>query len=281
MRGKTALLATLLALAVLLAAAGGTALILHDNYLIDFQLYPKNAVSMDLLGQDISIDHYEALRQKLPRCEILWDVPFQGEKLPSDTTVITVDTLTEEDVNALACFPQLETVHAENCRDYDSLLRLREAYPNVTVSSRVTLDGTEYPADTESVELKTASAQNLSMLPLLTNLHTVTVANSEGDQDFSALIQYCRDNDLNFWLHIGEELVDANVQELTVEGIADADLSLLGSLPNLKKLHMVDPAADPAALTALSAAYPDMDISWEGTACSRARILRWICLRLW
>ena len=167
MRGKTALLATLLALAVLLAAAGGTALILHDNYLIDFQLYPKNAVSMDLRGQNISIDHYEALRQKLPRCEILWDVPFQGEKLPGDTTVITVDTLTEEDVNALACFPQLETVHAENCRDYDSLLRLQEAYPNVTVSSRVTLDGTEYPADTESVELKTASAQNLSMLPLL------------------------------------------------------------------------------------------------------------------
>ena len=147
---------------------------------------------------------------------------------------------TEEDVNALACFPQLETVHAENCRDYDSLLRLREAYPNVTVSSRVTLDGTEYPADTESVELKTASAQNLSMLPLLTNLHTVTVANSEGDQDFSALIQYCRDNDLNFWLHIGEELVDTNVQELTVEGITDADLPLLASLPNLKKLHRAD-----------------------------------------
>ena len=93
MRGKTALLATLLALAVLLAAAGGTALILHDNYLIDFQLYPKNAVSMDLRGQDISIDHYEALRQKLPRCEILWDVPFQGGKVSWDVTDLTVDIL--------------------------------------------------------------------------------------------------------------------------------------------------------------------------------------------
>ena len=263
MRGKTALLATLLALAVLLAASGGTALILHDNYLIDFQLYPKNAVSMDLRGQDISIDHYEALRQKLPGCKILWDVPFQGEKLPSDTTVITVDTLTEEDVSALACFPKLETVHAENCRDYDSLLRLRKAYPNVTVSSRVTLDGTEYPADTDTVELRTASPENLELLPFLTELRTVIADGGDAPQDFSELSRYCEEKGLNFRLHIGEELVDANVQELTVEGIADADLSLLGSLPNLKKLHMVDPAADPAALTALSAAYPDMDISWE------------------
>ena len=263
MRGKTALLATLLALAVLLAASGGTALILHDNYLIDFQLYPKNAVSMDLRGQDISIDHYEALRQKLPGCKILWDVPFQGEKLPSDTTVITVDTLTEEDVSALACFPKLETVHAENCRDYDSLLRLRKAYPNVTVSSRVTLDGTEYPADTDTVELRAASPENLELLPFLTELRTVIADGGDAPQDFSELSRYCEEEGLNFRLHIGEELVDANVQELTVEGIADADLSLLGSLPNLKKLHMVDPAADPAALTALSAAYPDMDISWE------------------
>ena len=263
MRGKTALLATLLALAVLLAASGGTALILHDNYLIDFQLYPKNAVSMDLRGQDISIDHYEALRQKLPGCKILWDVPFQGEKLPSDTTVITVDTLTEEDVSALACFPKLETVHAENCRDYDSLLRLRKAYPNVTVSSRVTLDGTEYPADTDTVELRTASPENLELLPFLTELRTVIADGGDAPQDFSELSRYCEEKGLNFRLHIGEELVDANVQELTVEGIADADLSLLGSLPNLKKLHMVDPAADPAALTALSAAYPDMNISWE------------------
>ena len=263
MRGKSALLATLLVLAVLLAAAGGTALILHDNYLIDFQLYPKNAVSMDLRGQDISIDHYEALRQKLPGCKILWDVPFQGEKLPSDTTVITVDTLTEEDVSALACFPKLETVHAENCRDYDSLLRLRKAYPNVTVSSRVTLDGTEYPADTDTVELRAASPENLELLPFLTELRTVIADGGDAPQDFSELSRYCEEEGLNFRLHIGEELVDANVQELTVEGIADADLSLLGSLPNLKKLHMVDPAADPAALTALSAAYPDMDISWE------------------
>ena len=263
MRGKSAFLAAVLILAILLSVIGGSYLILRGNYFIDFKLYPKNAASMDLREEDVSIAHYDALHQKLPKCKILWNVPFQNGKLPSDTTEITVDTLSTQDVEALAYFPELEMIHAESCRDYENLARLQEAYPNVSVSSCVVLDGIEYPADTESVELKTASPENLSMLPLLAKLHTVTVTNSEGGQDFSALSQYCRDNDLNFWFHIGGELVDANVQELTVEKITDADLSLLGNLTELKTLHMVDPAADPAALTALTEQYPDVDISWE------------------
>lgn len=263
MRGKSALLAVILILAIVLAAVGGSFLILDNNYLVDFKLYPKNAASMDLREEDMSIEHFEALHQKMPRCKILWNVPFQSGKLPSDTTEITVDTLSAEDVERLAYFPQLAMVHAESCRDYESLALLRQKYPNVTVSSCVVLDGIEYPADTESVELKTASPENLSMLPLLTRLRTVTVENSEGSQDFSALSQYCRDNGLDFRFHIGGELVDASVQELTVEGITDADLSLLGNLPELKTLRMVDPAADPAAVAALPETYPDVDISWE------------------
>ena len=263
MRGKSALLAVILILAIVLSIIGGAFLILSGNYLIDFRLYPKNAASMDLREEDVSIAHYEALHQKLPKCKILWNVPFQNGKLSSDTAEITVDTLSSQDVETLAYFPKLETVHAESCRDYDNLALLRQRYPNLTVSSCVVLDGIEYPADAESVELKTASPENLSMLPLLTNLHTVTVANSEGGQDFSALSAYCRENDLNFQFHIGGELVDANVQELTVENITDADLSLLDNLSELKTLRMVDPAADPAALASLSEQYPNVDISWE------------------
>lgn len=174
MRGKSALLAAVLILAILLAAVGGTFLVLNGNYLVDFKLYPKNASSMDLREEDMSIEHYDALHEKMPGCQILWNVPFQNGKLSSDTTEITVDTLSSQDVEVLAYFPKLERVHAESCRDYDNLALLHQKYPNLTVSSCVVLDGIEYPADTESVELKTASPENLSMLPLLKNLHTVT-----------------------------------------------------------------------------------------------------------
>ena len=263
MRGKSALLAVVLILAILLSIAGGLFFILKDNCVVDFKLYPKYAASMDLRGEDISIQHYDALREKMPRCEILWNVPFQNGKMSSDTTQITVDTLSAQDVAELVYFPKLETVHAESCRDYESLELLRQTYPNVTVLSCVVLDGTEYPSDTDSVKLKTASPENLSMLPFLTELRTVIVEGCEGNQDFSALRQYCEEKGMDFWLQIGEELVDTNVETLTVEKITDADLPVLDNMRKLQSLHMVDPEASPAALSALSERYPDMDISWE------------------
>ena len=263
MRGKSALLAIILILAILLAAVGGIFWIFSSNYLIDFHLYPKDTASMDLREEDISIAHYDALRQKLPECDILWNVPFQNGKLPSDTTVITVDTLSGQDVAVIAYFPELETVHAEDCRDYDNLNKLREAYPDLTVLCQVTLDGTTYPADTDTVELRAVSEEDLALLPFLTKLRTVIAVGGEEPQDLSALRRYCLDNGLAFQLKIGAELVDSEAETLTVEKITDADLSLLGNLPNLKTLHMVNPVADPAALTALPETYPGLDISWE------------------
>ena len=63
MRGKSALLAVILILAIVLAAVGGSFLILSNNYLVDYKLYPKNAASMDLREEDMSIEHFEALHQ--------------------------------------------------------------------------------------------------------------------------------------------------------------------------------------------------------------------------
>ena len=187
MHGKKWLLALLLVVAILLSAAGGIGWIFYNNYLIDFQLYPKNATYLDLRGEDVSIRHYNALAKKLPDCRILWDVPFQGGTLPSNTTEITVTTLTDEDVAVLAYLPELDTVHAEDCTDYDSLMLLKEAYPDAAVSYRVTLDGTGYPESAETVELRRISDQELSLLAYLQKLKTVVVRGDTQPQDFSAL----------------------------------------------------------------------------------------------
>lgn len=263
MRRKPALLALILMLAILISVAGGIGWILHNHYIVDLHLYPKNAVSMDLRGEDISLKHYEALREKLPGCEILWDVPFQDGKISSDATTITVDSLTEADVAALAYFPNLETIHAENCTDYDCLMKVKTSYPNAVVSYQVTLDGTEYPDSADTVELRSAGPQELEKFPYLTQLRTVVAGGSDQPQDFSELSRYCREKGLTFRLQIGDNLVEQDVQELTAEAITDADLALLDNLTELKTLHMVNPQASSETLTGLSEAYPDMDISWE------------------
>ena len=263
MHGKKWLLALLLVVAILLSAAGGIGWIFYNNYLIDFQLYPKNATYMDLRGEDVSIRHYNALAKQLPDCRILWDVPFQGGTLPSNTTEITVNTLTDEDVADLAYLPELDTVHAEDCTDYDSLMLLKEAYPDVAVSYRVTLDGTGYPESAETIELRHISDQELSLLAYLQKLKTVIVQGDTQPQDFSALSRYCQDKGLQFQIHIGGDLVDQDVEELAIEGITEQDLQLLANLPNLKRLHMVDPEAAPDSVLELKTRYPDLEATWE------------------
>ncbi|MGM9660965.1 MAG: hypothetical protein ACI3WQ_10245 [Faecousia sp.] len=263
MSGKKKLLALVLAAAVVLSAAAGIGWILWNNYIIDFHLYPKTAVSMDLRGEEISIRHYNALKEKLPKCRILWDVPFQDGTLPNDTTEITVDTLTSEDVAVLAYLPQLSTVYAENCTDYDNLMLLKDTYPDVTVHYQVTLDGVSYSEDTDVIELRHITEEEMQLLPYLRKLNTVRVGGDSQAQDFSSLSRYCQENGLAFLIRIGGNLVSPDVKELAVENITDDDLQLLSNLPNLRRLHMVDPQAAPENVTGLQSRYPDMEISWE------------------
>ena len=263
MKKSKSILALALIAVVLLVIVAAAGWIVLNYHIIGLHLYPKNAQSLDLRDQDISIQHYEALSEKLPSCRILWNVPFQDGALPNDTEEIIVTSLSEEDVSALSCFPGLKAVHAEGCTDYDSLMLLQDTYPNLSVSYQVTLDGASYPQDTQSVTLRHAGEAELSLLPYLRQLDTVVVCGDTQSQDFSALQEYCQAHNLHFLLQIGDELVDSDIQGLTVEGITDEDLSLLDNLPNLKTLHLVDPQATPGNITGLQARYPGVDISWE------------------
>ncbi|MGM9585387.1 MAG: hypothetical protein ACI3V1_07575 [Faecousia sp.] len=263
MSRKKTLLAVVLSAVVVLSAAAGIGWILWHNYVVGFRLYPKDAVSLDLRGEVLSPRHFDTLAEKLPDCRILWDVPFQGGSLSSDTTDITVDTLTDEDVATLGYFPQLESVHADGCTDYDSLMLLKQTYPDVAVSYYVTLDGTDYPESTDTVELRHITQEELSLLPYLCKLKTVLVRGDTQPQDFSQLREYCEARNVTFLVGIGSNLVGQDATQLAVENVTQEDLSLLGNLPNLKQLHLVNPKADPEAVLALPEAYPNMDISWE------------------
>ena len=68
--------------------------------------------SVDLRGTGIRTEDYAMLREGLPDCEILWEVPFQGGYLDPNTTSVTVSSLSEEDVEALRYLPELFSVDA-------------------------------------------------------------------------------------------------------------------------------------------------------------------------
>ena len=112
-----------------------------DHIFVENAVYEKELTNLDLRGTGVSLEHYEAVRQQLPDCEIRYDISFQGNVYPDDTTELTVTSLTDAEVELLDYLPQLKTVYAEGCTDYDQLLALKARRPECNVHYLVTIGG--------------------------------------------------------------------------------------------------------------------------------------------
>ena len=145
----------LLILLVLLLAVGGMVgyyvWYQGSHIFVEDAVYEKELTSLDLRGTGVSLDHYEAVRQQLPDCEIRYDLPFQGGFYADDTREITITSLTEEEVALLDYLPELEKVNAEGCTDYDQLLALQARRPSCEITYTVELYGKTYANDAKTL----------------------------------------------------------------------------------------------------------------------------------
>lgn len=265
---RKGLVALILILLILLLALCGVGFLMMNYAIVNFHLYPKSAASLDLRAEDMSLSQYQSLQKSMPGCDILWNVPFQGRLINSDAEEITLTELSEDDILTLACFPNLTAVHAEGCTDYENLMHLRQSLPNVVLTYTVSLSGTDYDQDAQLVELSDFTAEDVTKLSYLPNLATVIISGGDAE-GLSQAQSYCQQADIVFLVRLGNELVETSATDLTVEDVTQAQLGLLGCLPNLKRLHLVNPQAEPETVFALSTTYPNIQTSWEiriGTA---------------
>lgn len=142
MKKKLVIVLVVIALVLALAVAGILGFIWYrDNHVfVEGKAYPLASTSLDLREEDISFAHYNELQGKLPRCKILWNVPFQSGTYSSDIQSITIRTLTEAEIQVLKnYFPDLKTVDAMECDDYAVLERLKAEMPALKVEYEVFL----------------------------------------------------------------------------------------------------------------------------------------------
>ncbi len=99
---------------------------------------------LNLRGTGITVEQYEDVRAGLPKCEILWSVPFQNQFLDNTLKTLTVTTLDPRDFDLLKYFPDLQDVDAGKCRDYDALNLLMAQRPDLNYTYGITLSGTDY-----------------------------------------------------------------------------------------------------------------------------------------
>ena len=272
---------------IFLILAVGTPYLMHNYLFLDGKIYPKDLESLDLSGKplgDISrissftqlkqLDlrdtqitpaEYEKIQKQLPGCQILWLLPFQGNYLPLDTASVTVSSITQEEMALLAYLPQLKTVDASACKDYDTLLQLQAMYPACQVRYQLELDSVALAQDADIADLPNASGETVAQA--LAYLPNLTQVNAQGCQDLDRLLQLqlqypnCRIRYTvpfagNDW---PEDTTVLAVSATTAQELAQA----LPYLSAVTQVTIEQPLSDVDAMLPLKEAYPQIAFTYS------------------
>lgn len=244
----TVFLVIALVLALAAAAVAGYIWYQSTHVFVDGDAYSMKAQSLDLREKDISYRYFDQLHAQLPGCEILWNVPFQGKKVPSDTHGLTISAISDEDIALLKYFPSLERINAQDCGDYPALEKLQSAWPKVEVAYEVSLGGASLALDAESAELGNEDfeydtlMENLQYLP---QLRTLLLHKPEltGEQ-LDALKAAYENLDVQVTVELRGQEWSTDTVELNLSGLTSAEVSSvsekLAMLPDLKTVELMD-----------------------------------------
>ena len=142
------------------------------------RVIPRRADVIDLRGSEISVQKAEALAAEHPGKTVLWDVPLSGGSRPSDAEDLEITALSLSDIPLFSCFPNLKSVDASGCADYEALLALRAACPALPLTAFVSVGGKAVPMDAQRAVLRadTPLEELLDKLPFLPDLYRVSFA---------------------------------------------------------------------------------------------------------
>lgn len=236
-----------------------------NHYVIqDWTLYPRDSAQLDFRGQALTPEQFDSLQQKLPECLILWDVPIQGQLVPSNAQELTVSSLTADDRAMLGYLPDLVQVNAQECRDYPELMALIEERPECQVNYTVTVDGNSYPGNATSIQFQNLTDADISALQWLKNLNYI---NANSCESYGRLRQLALEHPqwkLYYSVNLGGTYYSSNTKRLTLEGVSEEELlNGIPALVRLEKLELINCPVSVETLAALEQAIPGLEISWQ------------------
>lgn len=234
------------------------------HVIVDWKVYSKQEDILDLRGEEITPEHYDAIREKLPDCLIYWNVPFRDGLYSNDSEELTITGLTDADIARLVYFPQLKTIHAEECEEYDQLVKLQNAHPDYSVLYTVAIDGTEYSQNAVKLTVAGLTDAEVALTDYLPLLETVDAEECTDYAQLVALQARRPECAVNYSVKLGEQkfALDTKTLELTNQNLSEL-LERLAYLPAMEKIHLVDPLGDAATMETLIKTYPNVAITSE------------------
>ena len=245
----TVLAVIALVLALVVAGAVGFLWYRNTHVFVEGKAYSNRVDSLDLRQESISIEHYDQLKALLPDCEILWNVPFQNGTVSSDCGELTIDTISDGDIELMAAyFPNLKKVDASRCGDYAMLEKLQARLPELDVIYTVSLGGKSFAPDStelslapEDFDLDTLTA-NLPYLPQVNTLEflrtDLTLEQVEQLRTDFPGITFAFTVEL-LGQEYGEDTTELDLSAMTSEQVVEVSQKL-PMLPALEKIILTD-----------------------------------------
>lgn len=245
----TVLAVIALVLALVVAGALGFLWYRNTHVFVEGKAYSNRVDSLDLRQESISIEHYDQLKALLPDCEILWNVPFQNGTVSSDCGELTIDTISDGDIELMAAyFPNLKKVDASRCGDYAMLEKLQARLPELDVIYTVSLGGKSFAPDStelslapEDFDLDTLTAN----LPYLSQVNTLEFLRTDLTLE---QVEQLRTNfpGITFAFTVellgqeyGEDTTELDLSAMTSEQVVEVSQKL-PMLPALEKITLTD-----------------------------------------
>ena len=231
----------------------------------------RNLKSLDLRNTGITAEDVTRLNSALPGCDILWDPCFQGTRYSLDTSTLAVTSLTGEDVVYLDHFPHLETIHAENCADYEQLLALTKRRPACQVLYSVSVGEQTFDCTVTDVTAADLTAEQVeTLLKYLPRLESLTLTGQLPDAEaLTALTQRYPHIDLNWQVALLGICLTDDTSSLDISGISLNTTQeverVIPYLPRLEELTMCGCGVSTKEIDVLRKKYENIRFVWDIT----------------
>lgn len=262
MRRGLTILAIALGVVLVIVAAG--VWFFGTHVVVDSQIYSRMEEVLDLRGEGIAIERYEALKEKMPDQYIRWDVPFQNGYHDNEVTELTVEAISDDDIKLLPYFTKLKTIHAEDCEDYEQLLKLQAQRPDLDVLYTVTIDGKDYGKETESLSVTHLTEEDVALTDYLPLLKKVDGTACQDYAQLAALQQRHPECSVEYTVRIADQEYSLDTKSLELTNLDISQLvDRLAYLPQMKTIHLTDPIGDAETMQTLRSTYPNVTITSE------------------
>ena len=258
---------------VILAAGllGGVVWFVNTHFFVGGKPYANDTQALDLRGQKISMEEYHAICQRLPEAQIRWDVPFQGTAHPDDTTGLSIQTLSDQDLETLSYFKNLKTVDASGCREYTQIQKLKEQYPNVSVKYTVAIGGKEYSHDAQKVVVSELTDEEIALMAYLPELKEVDASACRNYEQIGKLMEQHPELEMSYQVELlGKTYTEDDTTAEFVDPDVNVLLESLAWLPHMEAVTFTtEPTASAESLRKLVDAYPDITFNWSKTVLGK------------